>query len=340
MFYRIFNINSRGRSRRGGHSRPSIQPVTSRHVTSKTAEGDDIQRKLTRRWFLSNQCVWNFPFPQRKTAAKGRGVKMMNSELPSERVARASLQRRRNTEAERRGRIFNDKVRTIGLDLEGLDTQVKQRKRLEEAEEEKQKACDAEMLHNSKVACILHNREVKKRRATETAIANFRHQYQQPCSQRDFDLNDPDRFKKTSVEDAQMMPPGLVGEDPESKNRLLRQREQLREWLVEQQGEQAADRRQRMLEGKGFVSSHTVTVPTHENTELTFTLPTGLQSSAPNESELRWTTWLSTCRASRWRGGGQKPSPPRSSIWPRLKRSAAGSRNVMPTTAQTPQTNS
>uniref|UniRef100_A0A3P9CK43 RIB43A domain with coiled-coils 2 n=1 Tax=Maylandia zebra TaxID=106582 RepID=A0A3P9CK43_9CICH len=36
------------------------------------------------------------------------------------------------------------------------------------------------------------------------------------------------------------MPPGLVGEDPESKIRQQNQREQLREWLTQQQTEQAS----------------------------------------------------------------------------------------------------
>lgn len=40
---------------------------------------------------------------------------MLNVELLSDRIARTSLQRRRKAEAERQERIFNDKVRTIGV---------------------------------------------------------------------------------------------------------------------------------------------------------------------------------------------------------------------------------
>lgn len=86
---------------------------------------------------------------------------------------------------------------------------------------------DADMLHNSKVACILHNRQMKEKQAMEKAVVNYRHQYQQPWSQREYDLN--------NLGDAQMMLPGLVGEDLESKSRCQRQREQLREWLSQQQ---------------------------------------------------------------------------------------------------------
>ncbi|XP_040894772.1 RIB43A-like with coiled-coils protein 2 [Toxotes jaculatrix] len=180
---------------------------------------------------------------------------MLSVDLLSDRIARASLQKRRNRETERQERIFNDKVRTIGVDKEALDMQVKEKKKQEEAEKEKQNARDADMLQNSKVACILHSREVKKKRAMEKDIVSYRRQYQQPWSQREYDLNDPDRCRKTDLDDAQMMPPGLVGEDPESKNRLQRQREQLREWLIQQQSEQTAERHQRKLEEQCYDQS-------------------------------------------------------------------------------------
>lgn len=114
----------------------------------------------------------------------------------------------------------------------------------------------ADMLHHSKVARILHNRQVKERRAMEKAIVSYRHQYQQPWAPREYDLNDPHHCRQTDLGDVQMMPPGLVGEDPDSQDRLQRQREQLREWLIQQQSERAAERHQLKLEGR-LVSSHT-----------------------------------------------------------------------------------
>ncbi|XP_073327327.1 RIB43A-like with coiled-coils protein 2 [Pagrus major] len=173
---------------------------------------------------------------------------MLNVELLSDHKARASLQRRRNTESERRERIFNDKVRTMGVDKEALDMQMKEKKKQQEAAREEQNAHDADMLHNSKVASLLHRRQVKEKRAMEKDIVNFRHQYQQPWSQREYDLNDPDRCRKPELANVQMMPPGLVGEDPNSKDRQQRQREQLREWLIQQQSERAAERHRQKLE--------------------------------------------------------------------------------------------
>ncbi|XP_071361559.1 RIB43A-like with coiled-coils protein 2 [Trachinotus anak] len=170
-------------------------------------------------------------------------------------MLRGDVQRRRDRETERQERIVNDKVRAVGVDKEALDMQVTEKKKREEAEREKLNAWDADMQHNSKVACILHSREVKKKRAMEKAIVNYRHQNQQPWSQREYDLNEPDRCREPDKEVAQMMPPGLVGEDPESKNRLQRQREQLREWLIQQQSERAAERHQQKLEKQRYDQS-------------------------------------------------------------------------------------
>lgn len=110
---------------------------------------------------------------------------------------------------------------------------------------------DADMLHYGKVACILDSRQMKEKRALEKAIVAYRQKYQQPEDRQEYDLNDPGRVKKIEQSDAQMMPPGLVGEDPESKVRLQNQKEQLREWLTQQQTEQAVERHRQQLEG-GF----------------------------------------------------------------------------------------
>lgn len=110
---------------------------------------------------------------------------------------------------------------------------------------------DADMLRYGKVACIVDSRQMKEKRALEKAVVAYRQQYQHPEDRREYDLNDPSRIKKVEQSDAQMMPPGLVGEDPESKIRQQNQREQLREWLTQQQTEQAAERHQQELEG-GF----------------------------------------------------------------------------------------
>ncbi|XP_056273461.1 RIB43A-like with coiled-coils protein 2 isoform X2 [Pseudoliparis swirei] len=158
---------------------------------------------------------------------------MLPAELPSDRVARLHLQRCRDRETERRGRVFNHKTRTIGVDKEALDLQVKEKEHREEAAREEQHAHDADVLRHSKAALLFHSREVKERRAMEKATEDHRRLYQQPRCQREFEPEDP---------------PRLAGEDPASESRRQRQKEQLREWLLQQQRERAAESRQRKLE--------------------------------------------------------------------------------------------
>ncbi|XP_029991835.1 RIB43A-like with coiled-coils protein 2 [Sphaeramia orbicularis] len=177
---------------------------------------------------------------------------MFKSELLLDRAAAAKQQRSRNREAERQERIFNDKHRTIGIDKEALDMQVKEKKKQEEVEKKEQKAHDAEALHHSRVAYLLQNRQHKQKRSMEKDTVSYRQQYQQPWCRREYDLNDPERCKKTSPADAQMMPPGLVGEDPHCKDRVQRQRVQLRGWLIQQQNEQATERQRQRLEEQQY----------------------------------------------------------------------------------------
>ncbi|XP_041652536.1 RIB43A-like with coiled-coils protein 2 [Cheilinus undulatus] len=172
---------------------------------------------------------------------------MSNFELLSDRMEKARLQRRRNDESERRERIFNHKVRTIGVDKDALDLQIKEKQRQEEAEKETQDTYDAEILHDSKMLSLLHNKQVKERQAMEKAIVDYRHEYQQP--QRGLD------GRRTEDGGAQMILPGLVGEDPDSKSRRQRQKDQLRGWLIQQQSERAAERRQQKMEEQCYDQS-------------------------------------------------------------------------------------
>lgn len=93
------------------------------------------------------------------------------------------------------------------------------------------------MLNNSRVLNLLHRRQQKERRAMEKAVVSYQHH----------DLNDPGRGLEPDK--GQMMLPGLTGEDPECETRQQRQKHQLRGWLIQQQNDQTAQRRQQDLDG-------------------------------------------------------------------------------------------
>uniref|UniRef100_H3C256 RIB43A domain with coiled-coils 2 n=1 Tax=Tetraodon nigroviridis TaxID=99883 RepID=H3C256_TETNG len=160
-------------------------------------------------------------------------------ELLPERVARERLRRRQRAEAERRERVFNDKVRTIGIDKEALDVQIIEKKKAEDAAEKEQKAHDAETLQTSRVLTLLHRRQEKEKRAMEKAVVSYRHECQRP---RERDLGDPEPGHGPTVL------PGLTGEDLQCETRRQKQKDQLRRWLTQQQAQRTAQRRQQELE--------------------------------------------------------------------------------------------
>ncbi|KAM4618190.1 RIB43A-like with coiled-coils protein 2 [Polymixia lowei] len=130
--------------------------------------------------------------------------------------------------------------------------QVKEKKKKAEAEKESLNAYAADMVRNDKAAHLLDSRQVKEQRAMEKAIVNYRQNFQQPRYQRECDLNDPAHCKIADRDGAQMMLPGLAGEDPDSSARLKRQKEQFREWSVQQQRERTAARLQQKLEDEQY----------------------------------------------------------------------------------------
>ncbi|KAJ8381786.1 hypothetical protein SKAU_G00025640 [Synaphobranchus kaupii] len=168
-------------------------------------------------------------------------LKMNKVELQSDRIAAANLEKRRTIEVQRKERIFNERIRTIGVDKDALDYQVKERRDREEQEAEILKVYATDLLRHDRAACVLESRELRDRRCLEETVQHFRQVFQQPTSRREFDLNDPDLLKKQ--EGGQVLQ-GLAGEDPGCRDRIKRQQEQLREWSLQQQRELEIARRQ------------------------------------------------------------------------------------------------
>ncbi|XP_051975668.1 RIB43A-like with coiled-coils protein 2 [Xyrauchen texanus] len=159
---------------------------------------------------------------------------MTHVEHLSDQIAAAQLDRRRNTEQQRQERIFNDKFRTIGVDKNALDHQVKERREQDQREANEHKTYVDDLLCSDRVACILGQRQKKDERLMNETIAQFRQQFQQASYRREFDLNDPELLKK---QEGMQILPGLNGEDLSRKDRLRKQQEQLRAWSLKQQQE-------------------------------------------------------------------------------------------------------
>lgn len=103
-----------------------------------------------------------------------------------------------------------------------------------------------DLLCSDRVACVLEQRQKKDERLLNEAIVQFRQQFQQTTSRREFDLNDPELLKK---QEGVRILPGLTGEDLAQRDRLRKQQEQLRVWSLQQQEE--LERAKQQLQEKG-----------------------------------------------------------------------------------------
>lgn len=170
---------------------------------------------------------------------------MYKLDLPVDMKESAAIERRRNRELQRQSRIFNARVRTIGIDLNALNEQVQDRTRREVEEDRRHNAFAADMTRNDKITVLLQKRQEHDMRELNKAVNEFRQSYQQPYDRREFDLNDPDSLKKdkparVSDDDPRCGVASLqkfVGEDLNGKAREKLQQEQAREWIKQQTNE-------------------------------------------------------------------------------------------------------
>ncbi|NXN81326.1 RIBC2 protein, partial [Bombycilla garrulus] len=150
---------------------------------------------------------------------------------------------RRRRELLRRGRIFDARIRTIGIDKDALDAQVKERKMQEAIEKAEHERFAHDMKKIDKLMCLLEERQKNEVRDLNKALTEFHKNFQGPETRREFDLNDPqalkkDRSARVSDDDPRCTLSGMqkfVGEDLNHDQRIKFQKEQLREWSLQQQ---------------------------------------------------------------------------------------------------------
>ncbi|NXR99658.1 RIBC2 protein, partial [Oxylabes madagascariensis] len=154
-----------------------------------------------------------------------------------------ALELRRRRELLRRDRIFNPRIRTIGIDKDALDAQVKERKMQEAAEKAQHERFAHDMKKNDKLMCLLEERQKNEIKDMNKALNEFQKNFQKPETRREFDLNDPQALKKdrparVSDDDPRCTISGMqkfMGEDLNYEQRMKFQKEQLREWFLQQQ---------------------------------------------------------------------------------------------------------
>ncbi|XP_058791408.1 RIB43A-like with coiled-coils protein 2 [Phymastichus coffea] len=153
----------------------------------------------------------------------------------------AAIERKRQIEEARKARIFNPRVRRIGIDKEFLDKQVEEKKHQRALEKEEECRLNEALVRSSQLAILLERQHDQERRQLNKEINAFRQNFQKPQQRRDFDLYDPELLKKSKPpreeNDYRLGPASaqiFEGEDANGANRRREQREQMQSWIVQQ----------------------------------------------------------------------------------------------------------
>ncbi|XP_041349101.1 RIB43A-like with coiled-coils protein 2 [Gigantopelta aegis] len=170
---------------------------------------------------------------------------MYKLDLPVDYKEASAIERRRKMEEDRKGRIFNAKIRTIGVDTQALTQQARDKAQQEEYEQKRHEAFAADALRNDRISLLLEKRQQQDMYELNKAENEFRALHQQACSRREWDLYDPDYLKKDKPARVHDDDPrcGISsiqkfdGEDLNSKARKKFQAEQSREWHAQQKRE-------------------------------------------------------------------------------------------------------
>ncbi|XP_060108596.1 RIB43A-like with coiled-coils protein 1 [Heteronotia binoei] len=156
-----------------------------------------------------------------------------------------AIEARRNREKQRQSRIFNARYRKMGVDLEGLKSQVEERKLREEAEKRRDEAFDADRVQYDKIAQMLEEEEQQRKKRLHQELVDFQQQKQQPPTRREWDIHDPEAVRKghparVSDDDPRCGPSSLQRFAGEDLNHAVKQKllkEKNRQELEDQRAE-------------------------------------------------------------------------------------------------------
>ncbi|XP_054707691.1 RIB43A-like with coiled-coils protein 2 [Uloborus diversus] len=164
--------------------------------------------------------------------------------LPVDEKLAASINRRRISEEQRKQRIFNAKVRQIGIDVDALKYQMHDKALSRAREADRENKIAEELKRIAYIAEEREQQEKEQKQKTSKKIDQFRLYEQKPEHRRDFDLYDPDQLKKEQpprISDNAPCPISglqrLEGEDLNYRDRMKRQQGQMRDLLLQQMQE-------------------------------------------------------------------------------------------------------
>ncbi|XP_065141671.1 RIB43A-like with coiled-coils protein 1 [Paramisgurnus dabryanus] len=172
-----------------------------------------------------------------------------------------AVERRRSAEVERRTRIFNPRVRVIGVDLPSLNRQVQEKRERLEMEKQRDMAHDLLRLSLDEMAMQQKNEEEQLRRELNMDLVQYRAIYQRPEESRDADIN----YNREGAPDVNISALGpssmqvFQGEGINEKEKMRAQMEMnernIRAQIEEKEKQERMHKNKEMLTGRELVEN-------------------------------------------------------------------------------------
>ncbi|RKO86312.1 RIB43A-domain-containing protein [Blyttiomyces helicus] len=181
---------------------------------------------------------------------------MYKVEIQADNLRDAAIRRRRALDEERKKRIFDPKIRILGIDVAALEEQIKIKNDSKEIERQREENLDRAAKHTNTLLQHLDAAAEAEARSHLQSINEFRTKFQQPWQRRDYDLYDPHALKKATPmrigdDDERCGISGcqrFEGEDLSFAERKQLQKQQMSTWVREGVWEKRVKRKQELDE--------------------------------------------------------------------------------------------
>ncbi|KAM9829296.1 RIB43A-like with coiled-coils protein 1 [Syngnathus typhle] len=156
--------------------------------------------------------------------------KMYKVKFPLDQSLETAVERRQVAEAARKARIFNTRLRVMGLDLDALTKQTQEKKHRQEMERERDKAFDTLRLQHDEVLLQRDRQERKVREALHAGLTQFWNIQQRVEDSSDADLKCGLKGAVTiTVPEAELGPSSMQIFQGEDVGEAQRKREQMKQ---------------------------------------------------------------------------------------------------------------
>ncbi|KAF3696855.1 RIB43A-like with coiled-coils protein 1 [Channa argus] len=137
-------------------------------------------------------------------------LKMYKVDLPVDQSIEKAVERRRSAEKVRKARIFNTRLRVMGLDLDTLNQQVEEKKHQQNMDRQRDIAFDTLRTYHDDLLLQQDIDEIEKRNALHMDLTQYWATHQRVEDSRDADLNcNPNGALSITVPEAKLGPASM-----------------------------------------------------------------------------------------------------------------------------------